>query len=137
MEWDFTPEDVRSGKANYSILEFKEDLIKEIHATLEEFRGDEQTKKFYSFLTVMLCTSLAFGKSVDSFVTSVKKYFPSKELQKFLTGDRELLEEIKGNNKENIGMLRALIYRRMEDDIDKGVSKDKIVRTITSELLGF
>jgi hypothetical protein len=137
MEWDFTPEDVRSGKADYSVLEFKDDLIKEIHATLEKFRGDEQTKKFYSFLTVMLCTTLAFGKSVDSFVTSVKKYFPSKELQKFLTGDREFLEEIKENNKENIDMLRSVIHKRIEDDVDKGVSKDNIVKTITSELLGF
>jgi hypothetical protein len=137
MEWDFMPEDVRSGKADYSVLEFKDDLIKEIHATLEEFRGDEQTKKFYSFLTVMLCTTLAFGKSVDSFVTSVKKYFPSKELQKYLTGDRELLEEIKENNKENIEMLRALIHKRIKDDVDKGVSKDKIVKTITTELLEF
>jgi hypothetical protein len=137
MEWGFTPEDVESGKADYSVLEFKENLLEEIHATLEEFRGDEQTKKFYSFLTVMLCTSLAFGKSIDSFVSSVKKYFPSKELQKFLTGDRELLEEIKENNKENIEMLRAVIHRRMEDDVDKGVSKDNIVKTITTELLTF
>ena len=137
MEWDCTPEDVRSGKANYSVLEFKEDLIKEIHATLEELRGDEQAKKFYSFLTVMLCTSLAFGKSIDSFVISVKKYFPSKELQKYLTGDRELLEEIKENNKENIEMLRAVIHKRIEDDADKGVSKDNIVKTITTELLKF
>ena len=137
MEWDFTPEDVKSGKADYSVLEFKDNLLEEIHATLEEFRGDEQAKKFYSFLTVMLCTSLAFGKSIDSFVISVKKYFPSKELQKFLTGDSELLEEIKENNKENIEMLRAVIYKRIEDDVDKGVSKDNIVKTITSELLTF
>ena len=65
MEWDFTPEDVKSGKADYSVLEFKEDLLEEVHANLEEIRGDEQTKKFYSFLTVMLCTTLAFGKSVE------------------------------------------------------------------------
>ena len=137
MEWGFTPEDVESGKADYSVLEFKEDLLEEVHANLKEIRGDEQTKKFYSFLTVMLCTTLAFGKSIDSFVISVKKYFPSKELQKFLTGDRELLEEIKENNKENIEMLRAVIHRRMEDDVDKGVSKDNIVKTITTELLTF
>ncbi|MBM4147085.1 MAG: hypothetical protein FJ240_12585 [Nitrospira sp.] len=137
MEWDFTPEDIRSGKADYSVLEFKEDLLDEIHVNLEEFRGNEETKKFYSFLTVMLCTSLAFGKSIDSFVISVKKYFPSKELQKFLSGDRELLEEIKENNKENIEMLRAVIHRRIEDDVDKGVPKDNIAKTITTELLTF
>jgi len=137
MEWDCTPEDVRSGKADYSVLEFKEDLLEEIHANLEALQGDEQTRKFFSFLTIMLCTTLAFGKSIDSFVTSVKKYFPSKELQKFLTDDRALLEQIKDSNKENIEMLRAVIQRRIEDDVDKGVSKDNIVKTITTELLGF
>jgi hypothetical protein len=137
MEWDFTPEDVRSGKAAYSVSEFKEDLLEEIHVNLEEHQGDEQIRKFFSFLTIMLCTSLAFGKSIDSFVTSIKKYFPSKELQKYLIGNKALLEEIKETNKKNIEMLRVVIHRRMEDDVDKGVSKDNIVKTITSELLGF
>jgi hypothetical protein len=27
MEWDFTPEDVRSGNVDYSVAEFREDLI--------------------------------------------------------------------------------------------------------------
>lgn len=85
----------------------------------------------------MLCTSLAFEKSINSFVSSVKKYFPSKELQKCLTGYRKLLEEIRENNKENIEMLRAVIHRTMQDDVDKGVSKDNIAKTITTELLGF
>lgn len=137
MEWDFTPEDVRSGKADYTVTEFKEDLLEEIQLNIAEYRGDEQTKKFYSFLTIMLCTSLAFGKSIDSFVTSVKKYFPSKELQKFLTGDRDLLEEIRENNKENIEMLRAVIHRRMRDDAERGIAAVKIAETITTELLGF
>jgi len=137
MQWDFTPQDVRHGRADYSVSEFKEDLFKEIHQNLEEIQGDEHIKKLYPFLTIMLCTTLAFGKSIDTFVTSVKKYFPGEVLQRFLAGDRELLEEIRENNKENIEMLRAVIHRRMEDDIDKGVSKDTMVKTITSELLGF
>ena len=45
--------------------------------------------------------------------------------------------EIKETNKDNIEMLRAVIHRRMEDDVDKGVSKDNIAKIITSELLGF
>jgi hypothetical protein len=27
MKWDFTPEDVRSGKAVYTVAEFKKDLL--------------------------------------------------------------------------------------------------------------
>lgn len=34
-------------------------------------------------------------------------------------------------------MLRAMIHKRIEDDVDKGVPKDNIVKTITAELLTF
>jgi hypothetical protein len=137
MKWDFTSEDVRSGKADYSVLEFKKDLLEEIQVNIVEHCKDEQTQQFYAFLTIMLCTSLAFSKSMDNFVTSIKKYFPSKELQKFLTGNRELLENIKENNKENIEMLRVVIHRRMQDDGERGIAPVKIAETITTELLGF
>ena len=137
MKLVFTPEDVRSGKAAYSVLEFKKDLLEEIQVNIAGHCRDEQTQQFYSFLTIMLCTSLAFGKSMDNFVISIKKYFPSKELQKFLAGNRELLENIKENNKENIEMLRVVIHRRMGADAEKGIAPVKIAETITTELLGF
>jgi hypothetical protein len=137
MKWDFTVEDVRSGKAVYTVAEFKKDLLEEVHANLGEFRGDEQAVQFYSFLTIMLCAYLALGKSIDTFVTSTKKYFPSEALQNFLTGNKALLEDINENNKENIEMLRAIVHRRIEDDAAKGVSKDALVKTVTAELLPF
>jgi hypothetical protein len=137
MKWDFTPEDVRNGKANYTVGEFKKDLLEEIQLNIAKDCGDQQTMQFYSFLTIMLCTSMAFGKSIDSFVSSTKKYFPSETLQDFLTGNRALLEDIKENNKENIEMLCSVVHRRIRDDVDKGVSKDNIAKTITDELLRF
>jgi hypothetical protein len=137
MKWDFTPEDVRNGKANYTVGEFKKDLLEEIQLNIAKDCGDQQTMQFYSFLTIMLCTSMAFGKSIDSFVSSTKKYFPSETLQDFLTGNKALLEDIKENNKENIEMLCSVVHRRIRDDVDKGVSKDNIAKTITDELLRF
>lgn len=137
MKWDFTPEDVRNGKANYTVGEFKKDLLEEIQLNIAKDCGDQQTMQFYSFLTIMLCTSMAFGKSIDSFVSSTKKYFPSETLQDFLTGNRALLEDIEENNKENIEMLCSVVHRRIRDDVDKGVSKDNIAKTITDELLRF
>jgi len=137
MEWDFTPHDVMSGNVDYSVAEFREDMLEEIQFDIAELRGDDITKGFYSIITITLSTSLAFGKSIDSFLSSAKKYFPSKQLQKYLTGNRKLLEEIKENNKENIEMLRAVIHRRIRDDVDKGVPPDSISKTITDELLDF
>ena len=84
----------------------------------------------------MLCTSLALGKSTDSFVASVQKHFPNKKVQQELT-KRELLEQIKDDNKENIEMLKAVIRKRMKDDIAIGIEPDCITKTITSELMTF
>ncbi len=137
MKWDFTPEDVRNGKADCTVAEFKKDLLEEIQLNIAKDSGDEQTIQFYSFLTIMLCTSIAVGKSIDNFVTSTKKYFPSEALQNFLTGNKALLEDIRGNNKENIEMLCAVVHRRIQDDVGKGMPKDNIAKTITAELLGF
>jgi hypothetical protein len=137
MKWDFTPEDVRSGKADYSVFEFKEALLKEIHANLESFQGDELTKKFYSFMTMMLCLFLATGKSIDSFVADIKQRSSSKEVHKFLIDDRKMLEEIGENNKENLAMLRAVIYRRLKDGVENGITPDNIRKNITTEFLAF
>lgn len=136
MEWDFTPEDVRSGKADYTVAEFKEDLLNEIQLNIAEYHGHEVTKQFFSVLTIMFCASLALGQSVKGFIRNQKKYFPSKDLQKFV-GNRELLQEIKENNKENIEMLRAVIKKRIQDDVEKGIPPDNVVKSITFELLGF
>jgi hypothetical protein len=137
MKWDFTPEDVRSGKADYSVSEFKEALLKEIHANLETFQGDELTKKLYSSLTMMLCLFLATGKSIDSFVADIKQRSSSKEVHKFLIDDRKMLEEIGENNKENLAMLRAVIYRRLKDGVENGIDPDNIRKNITTEFLAF
>ena len=100
MKWDFTPEDVRSGKADYSVFEFKEDLLKEIHANLETFQGDELTKQFYALLTMLLCLILATGQSIDSFVADIKQRSSDQEVHKILTGDRKLLEKIRKTIKK-------------------------------------
>ena len=136
MKWDFTSEDVLNGKAHYSIAQFREDLLKEIRDTAGQHRDEIEFTKFYSIITVMLCTSLALGKSTDSFVASVQKYFPNKKVQQELT-KRELLDKIRDDNKENIEMLKAVIRKRMKDDIAIGIEPDCITKTITSELMTF
>jgi len=137
MKWDFTCEDVTNGKAVYTVQEFKKDILEEIRMNIAKDHKDDQTFQFFSFLTIMLCTSLAFGKSIDEFIASTKKHFPSKALQNFLAENKALLKTIRKYNKENIGMLRAIVHRRIEDDVAKGVSKDDLVKTVTAELLPF
>jgi hypothetical protein len=136
MEWDFTPEDVRTGKAHYSVAQFRQDLLKEIRDEVGQHRDGEQFTQFYTIITVMLCTSLALGKSTEGFVASVQKYFPNEELQKHLT-KRELLYQIRDNNKKNIEMLKAVIRKRLQDDTAIGIERDCITKTITSELITF
>jgi hypothetical protein len=136
MKWDFTPKDVLNGKAHYSAAQFRDDLLKEIRDEVGHHRDGVKFTQFYAIITVMLCTSLALGKSTDSFVASVQKYFPSEELQQHLT-KRELLDQIQDNNKENIEMLKAVIRRRIQDDTAIGIELGCITKTITSELMTF
>lgn len=136
MKWDFTPDDVLKGKAHYSIARFRDDLLNEIGDVIRQHRDEAEFTKFYSIITVMLCTSLALGKSTDVFVASVRKYFPNKELQQRLT-KRELLDQIRDDNKENIEMLKAVIRKRIQDDTAIGIDPGCVTRTITSELITF
>jgi hypothetical protein len=124
------------GNVDYTVAEFREDLLKETQSNIADLYGDDITKGFYSIMTIILCTSLAFGKSIDSIIASIKEYFPNEVVQKLLT-NKDLLEEIKEDNKENIEMLRVVIHRRMKDDVDKGLSPRRIAKTITAELMDF
>jgi hypothetical protein len=135
MEWDFTPEDVRSGKVDYTVVQFKDDLLREIDFNLSGHQGDKEAKLLYSLVTFMFCTHLALGKSLESFATAVSQYFPSKELPKIVAANKGFLEEIRENNKENIQMLRVVIQRRIQKDIEQGLEPDSIIKTISAELL--
>jgi hypothetical protein len=66
MEWGVTPVDVRSGKVDYSVAEFREDHLDEIRFNISELRGNDMTKRFHSVMTIMLCTSLSFCKPIVS-----------------------------------------------------------------------
>lgn len=136
MEWDFTPEDVLTGKPRYSVTEFNKDLIEEINLNVAEFRHNELMKELFPILTIMLCISLALGYSVKDFIKEQKKHFPSPDQQK-LVADKKFLEEIKNNNKENIGMLKAVIRRRIMDDTSIGIDPGCVAKTITAELMTF
>ena len=57
-------------------------------------------------------------------------------LQKELT-KRELLNKIQAENKDNIEMLKAVIRKRIRDDVSIGIDPDCVTRTITSELMTF
>ena len=137
MGLDFTPQDVLAGKAYYSVAKFRDDLLQEIRLDMNVLGGDDMSNRVYSIITVMLCSSLAFGKSIESFVASFKKFFFNRELQKFLTGDRKLLEHIRINNQDNIKMLKAVIQRRIQDDASIGIEPYCTITTITSELMTF
>jgi hypothetical protein len=91
MKWDFTVEDVGSGKAVYTVAEFKKDLLEEIKVNIAKDCGEEQTLQFFSSLTLMLCTSLAFGKSIDDFVKSTKKHSPVQTSGTFWLRTRHFL----------------------------------------------
>lgn len=136
MKWDFTPDDVLKGKAHYSVAEFRDDLLREIGHTAGKHRDGEKFTRFYAVITVTLCTSLALGQSMDGFALSVQKFFPDKALQKELTR-RKLLDQMRDDNEDNIRMLRAVIRKRIKDDVSIGIDPECVTRTVTSEMMAF
>ena len=136
MKWDFTPEDVLTGKAHYSVAQFKQALFEEVRSGIDEsIRNDEFVKLKFS-ITVMTCISLAFGKSMDSFYNAAKNNIADTEVQKIVT-DKKFLNGIKQSNMENIEMLKAIVRKRIRDDIAIGIDPDCITKTITDTMMQY
>jgi hypothetical protein len=134
MKWDFTPEDILNDKAHYSITQFKQDLFIEVQGGIEKSIRKLDFDKILFAITVMICLSTATGKSLDSFFNAIRDYLPNSKLQKMLT-DKKLLTKIRQNNRENIEMLKAVISKRIRDDLAIGIEPDCITQTMTDELL--
>lgn len=136
MKWNFTPEDILSGKAYYSVAQFKKDLFEEVRNGIDESTRNDEFIKLYFTITVMTCISLAFGKSMDSFCNTVKNTITNNKVQKMMT-DKKFLNGIKQSNLENIEMFKAVVRKRIRDDIAIGIDRDCITNTITDEMMQY
>jgi hypothetical protein len=107
MEWEFTPEDVVKGRADYGLEEFRRDLAAEVRQNLGE--GEAAERAFH--LLYDLCYALATNKEIEAHLAAYAYDPPTVQ---FL---REMVEPM----ADNVEMLGAILQRQIMDRIAAGM----------------
>ncbi len=114
MEWEFTPQQVVKGEANYGLDEFRHDLMQEVALNIPGL-SQEQLEPVFR-LAYDLCYWLATGKDYDEF----EGQFQDSDTVMFLRALRE-------HGKANVEMLGAIMQRLIMDGVEEGLSVDAAV----------
>lgn len=117
MEWEFTPQQVVKGEADYGLDEFRHDLMQEVALNIPGL-GNEQLEPVFR-LAYDLCYWLATGKDYDEF----EGRFQDINTMMFLRALRE-------HGKANVEMLGAILQRMIMDGVEEGLSVDDAVAQV-------
>lgn len=106
MEWEFTPEQVVKAEVDYSLEQFRLDMLEEVRINMGQM-DDVQLRKIFDVI-YDLCYWVATGGDYDEFLMGLdqESFFPS-----FLGSIREMLAP-------NITMLGAILQRLIMERVD-------------------
>lgn len=110
MQWEFTPEEVARGEAEYGLGEFRRDLAAEVAMNLTE--DDEAYAQRCFDLIYDLCYWLATGSEFTDFAAALEDDAPL---------DAHVLQAIKEHMRDNITMLGAILQRMIMDGVEQGL----------------
>ncbi|MGE5096906.1 MAG: hypothetical protein ACM3SO_17350 [Betaproteobacteria bacterium] len=113
MHWEFTPQDVVTGKVGYSLESFRSDLLEEIRLNLPGL--DSEMHKRIHALVYDLLYWLATGKDFDEFLAQFES---SGFTQLFLGNIRE-------HSEGNAEMLGAILQRLIMDRVEHGMPLER------------
>lgn len=114
MEWEFSPEDVVKGRAEYGLAEFRRDLAEEVRINTD---GDAATFPRTYHLLYDLCYALATSKNFESHLSAYAYDPPTVQF----------LREVQPLMASNIGMLGAILQRQIMDRVEAGQSLESAV----------
>ena len=117
MEWEFTPQQVVKGEADYGLDEFRHDLMQEVGLNIPGL-GKEQLEPVFS-LAYDLCYWLATGKDYDEF----EDRFQDSNTIMFLRALRE-------HGKANVEMLGAILQRLIMDGVEEGLPLEEALEQV-------
>ena len=120
MKWNFTCEEVTSGKVKYSIEEFRKDLFEEVRDNFPEYNRQQLESVFRIAYDVCYCT--AVRQDLDELLKHLKS--------KGVNVDRKYLELIRDCNLENIEMLKAVFARKLTEFQAEGLSSKDALKKL-------
>lgn len=121
MEWEFTPEDVVKGNAEYGLAQFRRDLAQELRHNLGEVTAAEFERGFDAVYD--LCYFLATGRTVEDLVAT-------------LSDEPEMIRLVKGVKDymgSNVDMLGAILQRRIMDRVEAGFVLEDAIKAVAAE----
>ena len=120
MEWEFTPEQIVKGEADYSLEEFRRDLAREVAMNLVAF-GGEDLRRAYDLIYDQ-CYWLATGKSFTELLAA----FDGD------AGTQEWLMALRPQLQSNVDMLGAILQREIMGRIAQGEVLDQALQGVAA-----
>lgn len=120
MEWEFTPEDVVKGIADYGLAEFRRDLAEEVLQNI----GGEDSERFSRVYHLLydLCYALATSKDFEAHLAAYAYDPPTVQF----------LRELKPMMEDNAAMLGAILQRQIMDRVEAGMPLESAVNDVAA-----
>jgi len=120
MEWDFTPEQIVKGVADYGLEEFRRDLAREVAANLRH-GGGEEFRRAYDMIYDQ-CYWLATGKSLPDLLAAFDDD----------PATRDWLAALEPQLQANVQMLGAILQREIMDYVARGNPLEEALRRVAA-----
>ncbi len=134
MQWDFSPPQVLAGEVEYSIHDFKSDLLKEIQANISPDEMSADNIKGFFDIVFYLCYFVSTNKSLEDMVDYITKLNPETTEETAPLKDVMFLKDIEDQNLDNIDMLRAIISGMAIKNIEAGMSVKEAQKALQNEI---
>lgn len=119
MEWEFSPEDVIKGRADYGLAEFRRDLAAEVRMNV----GDDAARFTRTFhLLYDLCYALATSKDFEAHLAAYAYDPPTVQF----------LRELQPLMENNVAMLGAILQRQIMDRVAAGMPLESAINDVAA-----
>lgn len=115
MKWEFTPEQVVKGDADYGLADFRRDLEAEVRMNMGSVDDLQRLRTFN--LIYDMCYALATNRELEEFLSAYAYDPPTCQF----------LREVQPLMSDNVEMLGAILQRMIMDGVEAGMPLDRAV----------
>jgi len=134
MKRDFTPIQVMEGEVDYSLEDFLRDLWEEAESNIskEDFsnlpEGEEKNRKYNEAIRDVFNFLYAVY-----YLAAIKKQRLRDVLKHSNKADRKIIKKVLEENKENSDMLHSILMKRIERELNKGLTKKRALKAVEEQ----